>query len=96
MCFFSENQPFSPTSTATGTTTSAADSNSSSSSSTKSFVACKVCGDKASGKPLKFAHLIKENENVLIKIINLTGYHYGVTSCEGCKVSIKRKRFKYW
>lgn len=32
---------------------------------TKSFVPCKVCGDKASG------------------------YHYGVTSCEGCKVSIK-------
>jgi len=27
------------------------------------FIACRVCGDKASG------------------------YHYGVTSCEGCKVS---------
>lgn len=41
----------------------AADSNSS--TPTKSFVPCKVCGDKASG------------------------YHYGVTSCEGCKVLLQ-------
>lgn len=39
----------------------AADSNT---TPAKSFVPCRVCGDKASG------------------------YHYGVTSCEGCKVYI--------
>lgn len=53
-----EVQPFSPTSSSTANnnnanaaTSSVADSNSSNSSScVKTFVACKVCGDKASGK----------------------------------------------
>lgn len=55
----------SPITTTTTSTLTAADSNSTTPTTTKTFVPCKVCGDKASG------------------------YHYGVTSCEGCKVSFQ-------
>lgn len=59
-------QQFSPSPISTTTCSlTAADSNSTTPTTTKTFVPCKVCGDKASG------------------------YHYGVTSCEGCKVSYK-------
>lgn len=59
-----EVQPFSPTSSSSNNnaaTSSVADSNSlNSSSSAKTFVACKVCGDKASGNFSLSSHQERE------------------------------------
>lgn len=100
-----EVQPFSPTSSSSNNnaaTSSVADSNSlNSSSSAKTFVACKVCGDKASGNFSLSSHrtrapfsCVSKNSAKWIFLFysTLSGYHYGVTSCEGCKVSRRRKK----
>lgn len=50
------------------------------SQSQKAFVPCKVCGDKASGKQSVYETGTVANHGPF------SGYHYGVTSCEGCKV----------